>query len=70
MTDKHAGYLVILDKDLREDDAQKILDAILMVKGVQEVTPVVSDPITAIANCRAKRELANKLVDVMTEILA
>jgi hypothetical protein len=34
MTDRHAGYVVVLERDIREDDAEVILSAIGMVKGV------------------------------------
>lgn len=40
MTDRHSGYLVVLDHDIREDDAEHIINAIRMVKGVQDVQPV------------------------------
>ena len=44
MTDRHAGYVVVLDADMREDDAQVVIGAISMIKGVQEVTPVIAQP--------------------------
>ncbi|MCP9947236.1 hypothetical protein [Actinomadura madurae] len=40
MTERHSGYLVALDHDIREDDAEAILNAIRMIKGVQSVQPV------------------------------
>lgn len=43
MTDRHAGYVVTLDRDIREDDAEAVLNAIRMVKGVASVTPVDGD---------------------------
>ena len=43
MTDRHAGYLVTLDRDIREDDAEAIMAAIHMIKGVISVKPVVAD---------------------------
>jgi hypothetical protein len=43
MTDRHAGYLVTLDEDIREDDAQDLITAIEMLRGVLNVTPVTSD---------------------------
>lgn len=33
MTDRHAGYIVTLAADIREDDAEHIINAIRMVKG-------------------------------------
>lgn len=43
MTDRHAGYLVTLSKDIREDDAEGILRAITMIRGVLAVEQVVSE---------------------------
>ncbi len=57
MTDRHAAYLVILDKDLREDDAEPVLNALGMVKGVTSVEPVQGDMALQIATQRARREL-------------
>jgi hypothetical protein len=44
MTKRHSGYIVVLETDVREDDAQEIMAAIRMIKGVVAVQPVVSDP--------------------------
>jgi hypothetical protein len=44
MTDRHAGYVVTLAKDIRDDDAEEsVLVAIRMIKGVVSVKPVVAD---------------------------
>lgn len=43
MTDRHAGYLITLAEDVREDDAEHVLNALRMIKGVATVEPVVSD---------------------------
>lgn len=61
MTDRHSGYFVILGEDVREDDAEQILTALSMVKGVLTVTAHVSDPTTAIARARAKLEMEQVL---------
>ena len=53
MTDRHAGYVVALAKDIREDDAQEgVLNAIRMIKGVVSVEPVVADIGTQLAENR------------------
>lgn len=52
MTDRHSAYIVTLDKDLRADDAEKILDALEMIKGVVSVEPVVADVIAHVAEQR------------------
>lgn len=52
MTDRHAGYLVTLAADIRKDDAEAVVNAISMVKGVLSVTPVPSDVLLHIAQER------------------
>lgn len=64
MTDRHSGYIVALDSNTREDDAQRIIDAIAMIKGVQAVTPVVADPLGAIHELRVRRKLLEKMYAV------
>jgi hypothetical protein len=43
MTDRHMGYVVVLDENLREDDAAHVIAALQMIKGVASVTPVTAD---------------------------
>ena len=69
MTDRHAGYVVVLDKNLREDDAQPILDAIRMIKGVVSVVPERGDAQLAIAEQRAIRRLYEKMREIETDLL-
>jgi hypothetical protein len=40
MTDRHAGYIVVLAEDTRKDD---VLNAIRMIKGVVSVKPVLAE---------------------------
>ena len=64
MTDRRAGYLVTLERDIREDDAQPIMDAIMMLKGVLNVEPVVADINAAIAENRVRADFALKIYEV------
>lgn len=43
MTDKIKGFWVALDHDMREDDAQKIIDAVLCIKNVIDVCVSVKE---------------------------
>ncbi len=43
MTNRHAGYMVVLEESIREDDAKHIITALSQVKGVISVEPVVDD---------------------------
>ena len=63
VTDRHAGYVVILDHDLREDDAERILNALAMIKGVASVRPIQSDIALTIAEERIRQHTEQKLYD-------
>ena len=66
MTDRHEAYIVILDKPIREDDAEEgILNAIRCLKSVIAVKPVVSDATTQIAEVRARRAIREKLLAIV-----
>ena len=68
MTDRHAGYIVILDKDIRSDDSEHTLNALRMVRGVISVEPVVSDIEVHIAEERAKVGLLTKLYEFLATL--
>lgn len=61
MTDRYAGFLVTLDHDTREDDAEAIMAAIRQLRGVLEVKPVVSTYEVDIAEARAKRAILDRI---------
>jgi uncharacterized Fe-S cluster-containing protein len=52
MTKRHSGYVVILEDNLREDEAEATLNALRMVKGVIAVQPVIHDPVVEIEATR------------------
>jgi hypothetical protein len=41
MTDRHNAYLVVLESDIREDNAADIIRALSLIRGVAEVKPVI-----------------------------
>lgn len=65
MTDRHAGYIVALDHDIREDDAEATIAALKQIKGVLRVKPVVSDSLAFIAAERMRVELAQTVMDAL-----
>ncbi len=65
MTDRYFTLTVLLDHDHRSDDAEDIINAIKMIRGVADVTGNVTDTNTFIAISTAKRELQQKLIDVL-----
>lgn len=68
MTDRIHSYSVILDRDLREDDAKSITNAIRMIKGVLKVTHHVSDHNFHAAQARARAETRDRLYKMIEEL--
>jgi hypothetical protein len=66
MTDRHAAYIVVLDSNIREDDAREtVLTALRQIRGVLSVEPVIAGPDLHIAEMRARSELTKKLWSVL-----
>jgi len=66
MSDRTKCLIVVLDKDYRiEDDAQPIINAIKMVKGVVDVTPNISSSETYLAYASARHDLEQRLWDAL-----
>ena len=67
MTDRIHSLTVVLKKDIRDDDAESIITALSMVKGVLSATPHVANIETHMAYARARWELQSKLYDVLKD---
>lgn len=65
MTDRLKGVTVVFEPDLREDDAQPIIDAIKLLRGVIAVTPQVEVAEDHFARTQALHELRSKLWEVI-----
>lgn len=65
MTDRVIAYTVTLEREVREDDAEAIENAIRMVKGVAEVVPVVASVDAYWAKETARTELGRELWAVL-----
>ena len=65
MTDKYHTLTVVLEKDTREDDAEALLNAIGMFKGVVCVKGNVSDIQSMMAESRAIRHFGNELWNIL-----
>jgi len=61
MTDRIGGFIVVLEQDIREDDAEATLTALRQVRGVVSVEPVVTDTDTHLAHARIKLDLRMKV---------
>ena len=68
MTDRLKGLTVALTHDVRDDDAQCIIDAILMIKGVANVTTQIADSGDWINRQQIKHEITSKLHALAKEI--
>lgn len=65
MTDRVQGYVVILDENMREDDAEAVVQALRMVRGVLDVQPVPATIETHVAEERARLKLLQQLWDFL-----
>lgn len=65
MTDRHIGYLVTLEEAIREDDAEDLIKAMKLLKGVLTVEPIGNDITHQMAKRRAISELTDKLWKVL-----
>ena len=65
MTDRYHSLTVVLEKDVRTDDAEPIINAIRMVKGVLSVSGKVSNIESHVAQERARFELGKEILEVV-----
>lgn len=68
MTTRHRGYVVVLERDIREDDAEAVINALKMVRGVIDVKPVESNIDAEISGVRARTEVRQKIYNVLKEL--
>jgi hypothetical protein len=69
MTDRVKGFTVSLEKDIRIDDVEIIMQAISMIKGVADVTPSVSNPDDHINRIMLKHKFLEKFYDFIEKEL-
>lgn len=68
MTDRYSALTVILDHDIRSDDAAPLMAAIRQLRGVLDVQPGhVVDAGSVIAEVRARQDIADKLWRALKE---
>lgn len=65
MTDRIRVLTVCLEQDYRSDDCADIISAIKMVRGVSDVEAHVADHALWAAMSAARRELGDKLFQVL-----
>lgn len=65
---RHEGYTVILDRQLKDEEAQAVLNAIRMIKHVAEVKPIDGNDLSVdIARIRVRVEIGERLFKVLHE---
>jgi hypothetical protein len=67
MTDRYNALIVVLDKDIREDDAENIMQAIRQYKHVASVSGHVSDINSVVAEKRVKNKIMDKMFELIKE---
>jgi hypothetical protein len=65
MTDRFHSLTVVLEADIRDDDAAPLMNAIRQLRGVLSVAGNVADFQTHMAEERARNELRSALLDVV-----
>ena len=68
MMDRIKGLTVALDQDYREDDAQGIINAIKLIKGVANVAPIQSHGEDFINRQQIKTEIAGEIQRIMNKL--
>lgn len=69
MSDRINGFVVILDKDYKDEDVEQTINAIRQIKGVISVKPNIVKITDSIGIQRTKIEISHKLYDFIGQIL-
>jgi hypothetical protein len=67
VTDRLAGLTVTFAADVREDDAEAIIHAIRMIKGVVSVDPLIADWQLHIATTRVQSDMTKRLYGALRD---
>lgn len=70
MTDRVKGFTVTLEKDIRIDDVEVIMQAIRMIRGIADVEPSISTSEDHMNRQRIKYELRDKFYKFITDELS
>lgn len=62
MTDRLNALTIVLENNIREDDAQALISAISMLRGVLSVDVNVADINAHVAEKRVRREVLDSLI--------
>ena len=66
MTDRFNSLTVALERDIRDDDAEPILQAIRMIRGVLSVSGNVADNLgDFVAEARVRKDITSKVYEAL-----
>ena len=65
MSDRFHSLTVVLEKDMRDDDAKSLIQAIKQLRGVINVTGNVANIESHMAEERARHELSKQILDIL-----
>jgi len=65
MSNKVNAFAVVLNDDISEEEAQEVAKAISRLRGVLAVTPNAANLSFQVADMRIKREISERLSDVL-----
>jgi hypothetical protein len=65
VSDRFHSLTVVLEQDIRDDDAESLMDGIRMMRGVLWVTGEVACPVSCMAEERARADLGKKLLAIV-----
>jgi hypothetical protein len=67
MTARAKGFTVTLERDIREDEVQRILQAVEMITGVLHVEPVLATGKDHIVRMRLKNDITRNILKLIDE---
>ena len=67
MSDRHVAYTVVLEHELKDEDSERVIEAIRMLRGVADVVPVVADPGFYVARQQARHNLQRILFKALKD---
>lgn len=68
MTDRYNALTVVLEQDIRDDDAEPLIEAIKMLKGVVDVQGNVPSVDSFVAQSRVDQKWRNHLVELLEKV--
>jgi len=68
MSDRYHSLTVALERDIRDDEAEYLMDAIKLLRGVMDVTGNVTDPPSYTAHVRITHKVTQQLQDLIKEL--